>query len=410
MIESATIPTRLKLSARVRKQALPHLHPDIRRHYESGSCSFHKAVSLHQNWSTRSGHPVHPIIKDVASSEEMQRIQQKIKQGKLPAYVFGMSLDSNRRLFAKKLALPGSAEINYINHTMGDLEPNGLIGKLEPREGLILSSNTDTRNQRVPLNVLRWFELLVRNNPPGGDELAQLRALGLAGQSHQGQRGSLGPWCERRFGLAAAQLQDAGLIKGFSICGEAGLPLVISQPTEIRSTLHKSINYASHEEAMAIDAMLKLKSATDSHEYALVQIKAQGSTGYDTQKVFIAFNQEQMKDMEKLNPDTSELFRKHDEVPGEYLLPVRRRVFKIPIAHKKMTKMGPSDKSDIVNTTIAVLDHMIERKEILVLDRPYSSLSFPERVAALIGQGFLNLDNSPRAQRRPLARIADSNS
>ncbi len=403
MIRSTTKSTIPKLPPKIWKPALLHLHPQIRRGLESKNYTVERALGLHEIWSARYSHQVHPSIRKAAKFKETQQIHRKIRQGNLPAYVFGMSLDPKHRLFAEKLALPGPAETNYINHVIGNLQPNRPIGQPKTKQELIIiSSDNQTKKPKAPLNVLKWFELLVRNHAPGGDELAKLRALGLAGQNHQAQGGNLGAWCERRFGLAAAKLQDAGFIEDFAICGEASLPLIVpgsaTSPTP-------SINYANHEEAMAIDAMIKLKSVDGLHRYALIQIKAGGSCGYDTQKRFLVFDKKQMEAMEYLNKNAFRLFRKHDEHPGEFLLPVKRRVFKIPIAHHKMQKTDRFDNSDIVNTTIAVLDHMIKHNEILTLDRPYSSLKFPERVNALLDQGFLKLHKFTRQEQKPVPQI-----
>ena len=384
--------TKKPLCPRLYATIAPHLNPQILEKVGTGLLNPHQAIRSQKKLGARTDRPVAPSIQRVAKAEELRTMHAKIKKGKLPSYVFGMSLDRDRRLFAPRIPIPGPQEIKYIDHLIQNANPNDLI------------SNA---GDRAPFRVLEWLELLIRNRPLGGDDLEKLEALGQCSQSHQGQRGGLGPWCERRFGLAAAKLQDAGIIKGFSICGEAGLPLATINPAEPKASLHQTLKHTNHEESMAIDAMLKLNSLQD-HRYALIQIKAQGTTGNDTQRVFLTFNEQEKDEMQRLNSETSKFFRIQNDSKDKYFLPVQRAVFKIPIAYKRMNKRDRYDKSDIVNTTIAVVDHMIEHNQILVLDRPYENLSFPQKVSALLKQGFLHLDNFPRAQGLPLANAVSS--
>lgn len=383
--------TQVRTKGKLTRQIVNDLHPQIREKLEAESMDLKEAIRAQRRWGARISSQTPPSIRRVTKAEEIRTLHRKITKGKLPSYVFGMSLDRNRRLFAPRIPIPGPTEISYLNHLIHNANPNDII------------SNA---GDRVPFKVLQWLELLIRNRPLGGDDLKALEALDQSSQSHQGQRGGLGPWCERRFGLAAAKLQDAGIIESFNICGEAGLPLATINPLDPQASQHQALEHSNHEESMAIDAMLKIHSASD-HKYALIQIKAQGNTGYDTQKVFITFNEKQKTEMEALYPEAAKYFRIQREPQAKYLLPVQRQVFKIPIAHKKMNMQNRYDNADIVNTTIAVLDHMTEKNRLLVLNRPYEELSFPERVSALLHQGFLHLDNFPRARDFALANSDD---
>ena len=109
----------------------------------------------------------------------------------------------------------------------------------------------------------------------------------------------------------------------------------------------------------------------------------------------LSFTRAELAELIKLVPEAQDLYIPDKEKPGKFLLAVGRDIFKMGVANRKLYRTSYGDgEADIANFLIAAFEHMQEKKRTLVLEKPYQNLSYPERTAALINQGFLKLRNA----------------
>ncbi|MDD9898493.1 MAG: hypothetical protein OXU45_05775 [Candidatus Melainabacteria bacterium] len=366
------------------RSPMHHLEPGLRDHVHSGNFSLGRAVQIQEALHDIRGEPV-PVAFDYARRvSRARKLSVNIRSGKTPVYVLGYSMDPERRFYLKDFDFPyiGRHEQSYISYLQSELKADRVLARVNFSRRKIIPVG---RNEKQALVFpVEWFESLLGNRALDSRQIEFLAQLGRSPRvSNQGP--GLGSWCERRLALALARLQDLNLINDFELCGEAGLPVRAAS-----EHLPLDYNSASHEEALGIDALVKLKSALP-YEYAFVQVKAQGATGHDQTNATLVLSGEEVNELVSLVPQLWSLIVKDPTKQDEYLLTIQRRVFRFSVADKKMVKEDAEDFSpDLVNGLIAALDHFqTEPGQTLVLDRAYESLSFPEKIVALMKQNFL---------------------
>lgn len=380
------------------------LDSDLQEQVREGSISALAAVSAQTKRLNRTGKEVPQVLRYAQNAHAARLHAKQIDQGDIDEERREVSSDYARRVYQSNFENPatrlyGKASRSFIARLAKGAHPehcfeihripdDGKTSNLAQSlstvwflKPLFRGGDSINQDQVRTVGVKRFFSWLTANNIMSDSTLKQLIALGK-GNSNQGP--GLGPMNERRAGLALAILKDAGLIKNFQICGEAGKPLTAVKSAEM------GIDYAHHEEAMAIDIIVRLKTSKFGFEYLPLQIKSSGSSGFDTEERYLTFNPREKYIVEHALPETIDLFVENPHSPGSYRMKLKRRVYKLPLNKRKIIKEHKKDfDPDIVNRMIAVIDAMQAKDMTLLLDQPYSKLSYVDKVIELIKQGFL---------------------
>lgn len=382
-----------------------HLDLELQREVREGSLDPLKAVSIQIKKSKKTGRRVHPALHYARKAKEHRIRSELIDSGEIPSLKREVPKDHSLRIFESRFdtansRLYGQHSRNFVDHLASNVDPDAeflitrkhknkkqekqsYLAQILRKTPLLNSTFARTEDDQFyeeTISAKDFFTWLVKNDVLSKSVLNKLVELNK-GRGNQGP--GLGPMNERRAGLALAILKDAGLVDDFEVCGEAGKPLSVGKVKA------NSIDYSKHEEAMAIDILVKLKSM-GLFEYLPVQIKSSGSSDYDEEERYLTFNAREKYILEKALPQTIGLFVEDKFKPHSYRLKLKRKVLKMSLNERKLIKKHTRDyEPDIVNKMMAAIEFSQAEGKTLRLEKPYTSLPYAQKVIALIKQGFL---------------------
>lgn len=144
-----------------------------------------------------------------------------------------------------------------------------------------------------------------------------------------------------------------------------------------------------HEEAMAIDIMVRLKRQDGHFEYLPIQIKSKGSSHYDQTERYLTVNETEKRYIERFLPETKGLFQRSDRKKRFRLL-IRRNVAKIGLNERKIVKKHKKDlEPDIANGIMTIVEHAKQNNRTLVTRKPYQQYPYAAKVVLMIKSGFI---------------------
>jgi hypothetical protein len=314
--------------------------------------------------------------KDVDKRDYREK-KTAVQEGRSPSYILGIARDHAKRFFLKPGLTKESVGPNkrsFINTLIKNISPNSIVYKDD--------NNTVTARE--------YFQWITNNKPLSGRAKKLLYKMS---EGHGNKGPGMGPFSERRAGYTLSLLADAGLIKNFWICGDAGSPLSVKDMIPDDMATREAIDYGAHEEAMAVDLIAHLNESYSPYEYAAMQIKSNGTLGFKESKRFLSFDKEQKQEFINLFPDSQDLFIENKYKKETFFLPVYRNVFHIPMNDRKIAKTRSKDHNDdIANLMMAAFEFMHKADMTIKLDQPYQTLSYAQRVEAMINSGGLRLN------------------
>ncbi len=305
-------------------------------------------------------------------------------------------------------------ETDFLYRLIGEISPETVLARVERRlaEKLL---NPNIRSDS--LTAAQYRDLLCHNQVPYGFHFELIKKLD--GQENMTNQGAgLGSFCERRVGLALARLMDYGYIRNFTLFGAAKYPLIANDDKN-----KIAVDYHKGEEAMGIDAMVEL-DARQPYSYALLQVKANAPMGFKENTAKGSFSElsltgRELDELIKLRPEVIDFYKIVPGFKDKFSIVVERNIFTVDTAPRKLQKTCYKDKSpDLVNFLLAAFEYMqdkytqyyselnlrkrayykkkgialeLEKPSLLVLDKPYESLSYPEKIAALVKSNFFKL-------------------
>jgi hypothetical protein len=340
----------------------PYLHLD--QDLREGMDSILRAVSLQSKRNKKLGKPVPEALSYAQQAHSSRARHKDIVTSSKPSFLREVPEDHSLRIFIspEEFKFFGRGLKQIVKKFAKGLHPQQIIA--DPDFSISDYFSSVLKNRKISDNLKK--QLL-------GDRL--------------GNRGpGIGPTNERRAACALAIIKDKGLIDGFQVCGEAGKALITDKSEIEKDDL---IDYGHHEEAMAVDILVKTSSGK-YNTYMPLQIKSSGSCDYDTAKRYLSFNSKEKALIEQYLPGIEKLFVQDPYRDDFFRIKVQRKVLKIGLNDRKLVKTHRKDfDNDIVNKLMAMIEYSRNSGEALSLKQPYQKLTYPERVIAMVKSGFL---------------------
>jgi hypothetical protein len=340
------------------------IHPDLR------TLPWHRALRIQQKLNRRCSQPDPPVFQYALKTQEQRRLHRAIEEGNKPGYLRQTARNPQMRVFRE-----------FENYLRGD-SVRKLITKFA--QG-VNGDKIFQSNSSVEVSAKDYFSLLLSNSALSKNTQRVLVDL------HNGNTNrspGLGPSNERRAAIALAILQDEGMVSGFQLCGEAGKSLRMKQDASLGNQ-DNALDYSHHEEAMAVDLMVKLDFGMNNF-YLPLQIKSSGSNGIDSTQRYLNFTNQEKDFIVNKAPFIRELFVEDLCHPGKHRMLFTRNVLKIALSDRKIIKTHRRDfEDDIANKILALIEYAIEHGQTMPLKQAYQSYSYPEKVLLMIKSGFL---------------------